>query len=194
MTAPIDCSGQRFGRLVALRETSPKIRKDRGTTIRRYSCQCDCGNSIDVTVPDLRSGNTVSCGCWKIEATKRSNTTHGKSISVSRSGKATTEYHSWRGMIDRCTNERHISYKFYGARGIKVCDRWRSSFEDFLSDMGEKPSKLHSIDRINGDGDYSPDNCRWATGKQQFANQRVSAEFLRHMQKPAALSPNNRVN
>lgn len=183
MTAPINCIGVRFGKLTVISEADPKIRKDRGTTIRRMLCYCDCGEKKTVSVPDLRSGNTLSCGCYKIEATKKSNTTHGRSISVSRNGKATTEYHSWRGMIDRCENRRHISYPLYGARGIKVCDRWPNSFEAFLSDMGEKPSKNHSIDRINGDGDYAPSNCRWATGKEQFANQKVSPEFLAHIRR-----------
>lgn len=183
MTPRVNYIGQRFGRLEAIADANPKIRKDRGTQIRRMLCHCDCGAEAIVTVPDLKSGNTVSCGCYKIEATKKSNTTHGRSISVSRGGKATPEYHSWRGMIDRCENERHISYPLYGARGIKVCDRWRNSFEAFLADMGEKPSKTHSIDREKSDGDYTPENCRWATKKEQFANSRVSPEFIAHMRR-----------
>lgn len=178
-----DYVGMKFGKLTVSSEAEPKIRKDRGTRVRRVICLCACGSEATVAVPDLKSGNTVSCGCHKIETTKKTNTTHGRSISVGRGGKATPEYHSWRGMIDRCENERHISYPLYGARGIKVCDRWRNSFEAFLTDMGEKPSKAHSIDRENGDGNYVPENCRWATGKEQFANSRVSPEFLAHIRR-----------
>lgn len=82
------------------------------------------------------------------------------------------EYNSWRGAKKRCYNENNTSYKYYGGRGIQVCDRWLNSFENFLTDMGEKPSSSHSLDRINNDGDYSPDNCRWATSKEQSSNKR----------------------
>lgn len=176
--------GMKFGRLTATEETDPKIRKDRNTTIRRLICRCECGSFVVVAVPDLKSGNTMSCGCHKIEATKQSNTTHGMSQSVSRGGEATTEYKIWNGMRGRCNLPKHISYKHYGAKGIKVCERW-NKFENFFADMGPRPSQKHSLDRIDGDGDYSPENCRWATGKEQFANQRVSPEFIAHMRKSA---------
>jgi hypothetical protein len=176
--------GNRYGRLIATAETAPKIRKDRGTAIRRMLCKCDCGSEIEVSVPDLKSGNTISCGCWKIEATKRANSTHGMSISVDRGRKATTEYQIWHGMIQRCEHPKNGSYQWYGARGIRVCERWRCSFEAFFSDMGPRPSLDHSIDRIERDGDYEPGNCRWATGKEQFSNQRVSDEFLSHINRP----------
>jgi hypothetical protein len=82
-------------------------------------------------------------------------------------------YRTWVGMLQRCTNPRHISYPRYGGRGISVCDEWRS-FERFLADMGEKPSPAHSIDRINNFVGYSKNNCRWATSKEQAQNKRVS--------------------
>jgi hypothetical protein len=173
--------GMRFGKLTAISEAEPKLRKDRPAPIRRMECRCDCGQFTIAAVPDLKSGNTQSCGCHKIEAIIKSNTTHGHSISISRGGKASLEYNTWRAMIDRCENPRHISYPLYGGRGITVCQRWRSSFKDFLSDMGEKPSKLHSIERERNDGNYEPGNCRWATAKEQFANKRISPEFLAHM-------------
>lgn len=173
MTAPINCIGVKFGRLTAISEAEPKIRKDRNTTIRRMLCACECGSEVLVTVPDLRSGNTLSCGCVANEA-RKANKTHGMA--------RTTEYQIWNGMIGRCTLPNHISFKYYGARGVKVCERWRK-FENFFTDMGPRPSKEHSIDRGNNDGDYSPENCKWATGKQQFANQRVSPEFIAHMNK-----------
>lgn len=183
MPPRMNYEGLKFGRLLAVSETEPKPRKDRpNSAIRRMTCRCDCGNVVTVLVPDLKSGNTSSCGCYKIEATKVANSTHGMSISVSRGRKATTEYQIWRGMKGRCELPKHASYKYYGARGIKVCDRWSSSFENFFADMGPRPSAKHSLDRIHNDGDYEPDNCRWATGKVQFRNQRISPEFIAHMQ------------
>jgi hypothetical protein len=181
VTAPINCIGVKFGKLTAIAEAEPKIRKDRGTATRRMLCVCDCGAEKIVSVPDLRSGNTKSCGCYKAEAIKKSNTTHGMSITKARSGKAATEYKIWNGMRGRCTLPNHISYKYYGAKGVKVCERW-DNFENFLADMGPRPSPDHSLDRFpNRSGDYSPENCRWATGKEQFANQDVSPEFIAYI-------------
>lgn len=81
-------------------------------------------------------------------------------------------YQTWRGMLYRCNDDRSLAFKYYGARGIRVCERWTRSFEDFVEDMGPKPSRAHTIDRINNDGDYEPGNCRWATQKQQSRNKR----------------------
>lgn len=91
----------------------------------------------------------------------------------------TTEYRSWRGMIERCENPRHIGFQYYGARGITVCRRWRGSFANFLADMGLKPTPRHTIDRKNTNGNYTPRNCRWATPEQQRANQRPYDEGAR---------------
>lgn len=135
---------------------------------RTWLCKCSCGNETVQTTGDLRSGRVVSCGCFSKERIGKLKLSHGNA----RAGKATTEYSAWAGMVKRCTNPNESNWKFYGGRGIKVCERWINSFENFLADVGNKPSKTHSIDRINVDGDYEPSNCRWATKAEQSRNTR----------------------
>lgn len=157
----IDLTGQRFGRLVVLREagSTPKGQS-------KWECICDCGNLSTVTGSNLRKRGTTSCGCKKAENNARAGDrtrTHG--LSDSRI------YHSWRAMIQRCENPSNPAYPYYGGRGIKVCDRWKV-FEYFLEDMGHPPSSQHSIDRIDNDLGYSAKNCRWATDLEQGRNRR----------------------
>ena len=90
----------------------------------------------------------------------------------------TPEYDAWDGMKQRCFNPNHKRYSYYGARGITVCDRWKNSFENFLADMGSKPTPKHSIDRVNNDGNYCPDNCRWATKTEQENNKRNNKPLI----------------
>lgn len=163
-TKNLRVTGQRFGRYVVQSEAEPEMRSNSRGNIRRVVALCDCGNERTVHLQNLRSGKSQSCGCLSAIVTSVREADHGDSGSP--------EYACWAGMIQRCENPNVENWPRYGGRGIMVCERWRISYAAFLADMGRKPSPDHSIERIENDGDYEPNNCKWATSEEQRLNQR----------------------
>jgi hypothetical protein len=131
-----------------------------------YLTRCVCGREKLIRVDHIEKLFVKSCGCKKVEGTTSAITTHGQSSRQLR----TSEYNSWASMIQRCCNPKSQVYKHYGARGIEVCDRWKSSFENFFNDMGKKPSKELELERVDNNKGYEIGNCVWATRTQQMKN------------------------
>jgi hypothetical protein len=144
-----DLAGERFGRWRVL-EYSYSEKK-----IARWLCECDCGTRRVVNGNGLRMGDSRSCGCLRREILRK----HNMSLSP--------EYIAWRSMIQRTSYPKHISYKYYGARGIRVCEEWRNSFEAFFAHIGPRPTPTHTVDRIHNVGNYEPGNVKWSTITEQ---------------------------
>ncbi len=155
-----DLTGMRFGRLTV----SGLVGRNNSKALL-WECKCDCGRVSRPTSANLKSGTSASCGCFRIEI---------RSIKNPDAPSKTCEYHAWESMKQRCTCKNHKAYHRYGGRGITICDRWLNSFANFLADMGARPSKNHSLDRINNELGYFKDNCRWATKKEQSRNTSVN--------------------
>lgn len=168
-----DLAGNRFGRWTVI-SAAEDIRFPSGYLQRRWLCRCDCGTERIVLRSNLTHGRAKlrSCGCLRREHGAqlgkrfgKINTIHGH---APRGKPATPIYKTWINMRQRCYDANNKAFRYYGGRGISVCERW-SKFENFLSDMGPKPEGL-TIDRIDTEGHYTPSNCRWATRQQQSAN------------------------
>ena len=155
-----DLSGKKFNYLTVMSITNERTAS--GSV--KWLCICDCGRECVVVGTRLKSGLTRSCGCYQREALLKSITTHGQSD--------TPEYKVWSAIKQRCYNPNCEEYHNYGARGISMCDRWLNSFENFLADVGFRPSEELSLDRKDNDGIYEPANCRWAVGEVQQSNKR----------------------
>jgi len=165
MKVPI---GKKFGRWTVL----GFAHKTKATYF--WKCKCDCGIERAVRMGDISNGKSVSCGCFSIETQKRIKTIHGQ---AGNKGENSKEYNCWKAIKYRCYARTGQDWPDYGGRGIEVCSRWFSSFNNFFEDMGKKPSNRHSIERKDVNKDYCKENCMWATPSEQANNKRCTLRF-----------------
>lgn len=161
-----DLTGMTFNRLTVL-ERAEKA-KDGKT---RWLCRCSCGNLCVVLACHLKAGKIKSCGCWNSEQASQRFTIHGMS--------ETKVFRRWKGMRERCRDPKHKGFSHYGGRGIKVCERWQNfqNFYDDVSKMEHFGENDYSLDRIDNDGDYCPENVRWASTKEQASNKSTNTKM-----------------
>lgn len=162
MGKTIDMAGEVYGRLQVLYKVNTKD----ATRSTFWKCKCDCGNTKEVSRQNLIKGFVKSCGCLQTESRIKHNNSHH------------ILYNVWVGLRRRCNDEKHPTYKDYGARGIKVCKRWEENFQNFLDDMGERPDGTWDIDRKDNNKGYNKDNCRWVKKSVNAQNKRNSKRWI----------------